>query len=163
MEVQVRVGGALNFFPTVAAAYRFASKYKDFKISWSIRGQDFRILSKLKKEKAGWNRWEERKMCELSSKYKNARPDDRFFVNQPLSIMSDLSAKRARAQIMSTIKDEEARENLLEAYGKDVGFLAEYSDEDARDIIQGMSMPGRKVEKKGITYSYANRTRHTKR
>jgi hypothetical protein len=116
MEVQVRHGGALDFFSNVKDAYDFAKGFNSFKLSWkNANKQDFRIFPKLKVDK--WNPFEEKKIWELCPRYQNAKLTDRFFVNIPMSVYVSLLNKFAKKEI-----------------------LVGYSTEDAQEIIMGMSI-----------------------
>ena len=62
MEVQVRINGTLNFFPTVKESFQFLKQNmknttEDLKISWGQGEQDFRFL--IKKKEDVWNKYEE--------------------------------------------------------------------------------------------------------
>lgn len=105
MEVQTRCDGALNFYDSVAKAYNACknNKFLD-KISFDDIEGNHRYRPKLKK--GLWDPKSEQRMNQLSEAYRNAQPDDLFWIDQPMDKFVILIEKKTiQNKLLKLVKD----------------------------------------------------------
>lgn len=105
MEVQTRCNGSLDFYDSVEKAYNATKNRKSLeKISFDDSEGMHRYRPKLKKEL--WNPKSEAKMIEMSEVYRNAQPNELFWVDQPMDKFCDLiSEKTTQNILLKLVKD----------------------------------------------------------
>lgn len=128
MEVQTRCGGACTLFDSVSKAYH-ATKYNGFleKISFDDAEGMHRFRPKLKSE--SWNPKSEARMNKLSDSYRNAHPNEMFWIDQPMDKFCDLISLKTKQEFMQEmLKKFESIENkeAKELFEKE--FIRKYDD-----------------------------------
>lgn len=105
MEVQTRCDGALDFYDSVAKAYRTHKNNDSLeKISFDDIEGNHRYRPKLKKEL--WNPKSEQRINQLSETYRNAHSDDLFWVDQPMDKLVILIEKKTtQNMLLKLVKD----------------------------------------------------------